>query len=83
MTLDLALATAAAEIDARLEILRQRFEHSLIANAAPAEALEDLLNWQEDAQEAWRAGTLESLRAALLDPSGWEPVEPRDPSEAP
>ena len=65
MTLDQALAKVTAEIDAHLEILRRRFEDSLIQNHAPAEDLEDLLNWNEDYQQAWRVRTLAEMRVRL------------------
>ena len=87
MTIDEALAEVTTEVDAHLAVLRRRFEDRLIRNHAPAQDLELLLDWHEGYQQAWRARTLAALRvemrAALLDPSGWEPVEPRDPSEAP
>ena len=86
MTVDQALAIITADIDARLEIFRQRFEDSLIENHAPPDDLEMLLDFHLEQQQAWRARALATMRteirAALLDPLGWEPVKPRDPSEA-
>ena len=83
MTVDQALAIVTADIDARLELYRQRFEDPLIQNHAPPDDLEMLLDFHLEQQQAWRACTLAEIRASLLDPSGWEPVEPRDPSQAP
>ena len=87
MTVDQALAIIAADIDARLEIFPLRFEDSLIENHAPPDDLKLLLDFHLEQQQAWRARTLATMRAeiraALLDPLGWAPVEPRDPSEAP
>ena len=84
MTLDAALAIIMADIDARLEAYRQRFEDSLIVNHAPSDDLEMLLDFHLEQQQAWRAQMLARMRVeireALLDPLGWEP---RDPSEAP
>lgn len=83
MTVDQALAIITADVDARLEIFRQRFEDSLIQNHAPPDDLDMLLDFHLEQQQAWRARTLATMRAeiraALLDPLGWEP---RNPSEA-
>ena len=77
MTLDQALAIIAADIDARLETFRQRFEDSLIENHAPSDDLELLLDFHLEQQQAWRARTLAQMRAeiraALADPLGWAP----------
>ena len=79
-TVDQALAIIAADIDARLELFPLRFEDSLIVNHAPPDDLELLLDFHLEQQQAWRAHARQNarrIRAALLDPLGWEPVEPR------
>jgi hypothetical protein len=66
MTRDQALAIAAAELDVQIARAHARFEQSLITNRAPDDQLDLLLEYEADYMQAWRARTLDAIRARLL-----------------
>ncbi len=66
MTLDKALALETVALDHRLEVLRQRFEDSLITNHAPPDMVEDLWDFHEEHQRTERARALREIRARLV-----------------
>jgi hypothetical protein len=70
MTLDQAMAKAAAAIDVGLEQARHCFEQSLIDNQCPPEDLEAMLDWNADRLATLRTQTLDQVRAWLLDADG-------------
>ena len=66
MTLDQALAKAAAALDVGIEQARQSFEQSLIDHQAPRDQLEDLLDWMRTIGPTGGRRHLISFRRELL-----------------
>ena len=66
MTVDQAVAAAAAEFDIEIDRRRRIFESSLIQNCAPPEHLELLLDDFQHRMSTWRTESLAELRASLL-----------------
>jgi hypothetical protein len=58
---------AAAELDMVIHGCREKFEQSLIDNAAPADMLDELRELADEHWRHWRANRLAEIRAQLLN----------------
>ena len=76
MTRDQVMAKAAAALDVAIADARQQFEASLIADAAPRDQLDPVLDWSEDYWATWRAETQTQILADPLDADFVRRAEP-------